>query len=98
MTNVILKVLSNKYDLIIDLQNSKRSNFYNFFLKFLSKAKINGSRSNSHYRYLIPKQGVESPKIGLFKQLSILNIPEIETDYNWLDTHIDIDKNNLLLF
>ena len=30
-TNVILKVLSNKYDLIIDLQNSKRSNFYNFF-------------------------------------------------------------------
>jgi len=92
-TNVILKVLSNKYDLIIDLQNSKRSNFYNFFLKFLSKAKINGSRSNSHYRYLIPEQGVESPRVGLFKQLLMLNIPEIKTDYNWLD--IDLNFNNV---
>ena len=91
--NVILKVFSNKYDLIIDLQNSKRSNFYNFFLKFLSKAKINGSRSNSHYRYLIPEQGVESPRVGLFKQLLMLNIPEIKTDYNWLD--IDLNFNNV---
>ena len=98
-TNVILKVLSNKYDLIIDLQNSKRSNFYNFFLKFLSKAKINGSRSNSHYRYVIPEQGVESPKVGLFKQLAILNIPEIKTDYNWLNTDLDFKNvKNTILF
>ena len=92
-TNVIMKALSNNYDLIIDLQNSKRSNSYNFFLKFLSNTKINGSRSNSHYRYLIPKQGVESPRVGLFKQLSILNIPEVKTDYKWLD--IDLDFNNV---
>ena len=92
-TIVILKVLSNKYDLIIDLQNSKRSNFYNFFFKSLSKAKINGSRSNSHYRYVIPEQGVESPGLGLFKQLSMLNIPEIKTDYNWL--HVDMDFNSI---
>ena len=66
---------------------------YNYFLKFLSKAKINGSRSNSHYRYVIPEQGVESPRLGLFKQLLMLNISEIKTDYNWLN--IDMDFNNL---
>ena len=63
-----------------------------FFFKSLSKAKINGSKSNSHYRYVIPEQGVESPGLGLFKQLSMLNIPEIKTDFNWL--HIDMDFNN----
>ena len=97
--NVILKILSYKYDIIIDLQNSKRSNLYNFFLKFLSRAIISGSRSNSHYRYVIPDQGVENPKIGLFKQLSILNIPEIKTDYNWLDVDLDFKNvKNIILF
>ncbi|SVD79250.1 uncharacterized protein METZ01_LOCUS432104, partial [marine metagenome] len=89
---VILKVLSNNYNLIIDLQNSKRTNFYNFIFRFLSRAKISGSRSNAHYRYIIPEQGTESATAGLFKQLSILNILENKTDYNWLN--IDLNLNN----
>ena len=30
---VILKIFSNNYNLIIDLQNSKRTNFYNFIFR-----------------------------------------------------------------
>jgi len=93
---VILKVLSNNYNLIIDLQNSKRTNFYNFIFRFLSRAKISGSRSNAHYRYIIPEQGTESATAGLFKQLSILNILENKTDYNWLN--IDLNLNNFKNF
>jgi len=97
-TNVILKILYNNYDLIIDLQNSHRSNFYNFFIKFLSKARISGSRSNSHYRYVIPEQGTESPRSGLFNQLLMLNIHENKTDYNWLNIQMDLNnlKNSIL--
>jgi len=95
-TIVILKVFSNNYDLVIDLQNSKRTNFYNFIFRFLSKAKISGSRSNAHYRYIIPEQGTESATAGLFKQLSMLNILENKTDYNWLN--IDLNLNNFKNF
>ena len=93
---VILKVFSNNYNLIIDLQNSKRTNFYNFIFRFLSRAKISGSRSNAHYRYIIPEQGTESATAGLFKQLSMLNILENKTDYDWLD--IDLNLNNFKNF
>ena len=49
---VILKINQNKYDLIIDLQNSKRTNNYWSFLKFISEVKVNGSRSNCDIQYL----------------------------------------------
>jgi len=47
---VILRINKNNYDLIIDLQNSKRTNYYWLLLKILSKSKINGSRSNCGIR------------------------------------------------
>ena len=46
--SLIRKIIKGKYDLIIDLQNSKRTNFYHFFTKIFSSSRINGSRSFVH--------------------------------------------------
>ena len=82
--SLIIKIISGKYDLIIDLQNSKRTNFYHFFIKIFSRSRINGSRSFAHDRYVIPPQGKESPMQGLFNQLKLLDIDKIDPDFSWL--------------
>ena len=81
---LIIRITTGKYDLIIDLQNSKRTNFYHFFIKIFSKSRINGSRSFVHDRYIIPPQGEESPTQGLFNQLKLLDISQIDPDFSWL--------------
>ena len=86
---VIFKIFKNRYDLIIDLQNSKRTNYYWLLLKYFSKSKINGSRSNCDLRYIIPPQGTESPQKGLYNQLRLLGINEIADDLGWLITNTD---------
>ena len=87
--SLISKIISGKYDLIIDLQNSKRTNFYHFFIKLFSKTIINGSRSFVHNRYNIPPQGVESPTQGLFNQLKFLDIVQIDPNFSWLESGKD---------
>ena len=82
--SLILKIINSKYDLIIDLQNSKRTNFYLFFTKIFSRSRINGSRSFVHDRYAIPAQGRESPTQGLYNQLKLLGIEESDPDFSWL--------------
>ena len=84
MLSIITKIIAGKYDLIIDLQNSKRTNFYHFFIKIFSRSHINGSRSFVHDRYVIPPQGTESPMQGLFNQLKLLDIDKIDPDFSWL--------------
>ena len=82
--SLIRKIINGKYDLIIDLQNSKRTNFYHFFTKIFSRSRINGSRSFVHDRYVIPVQGKESPTQGLYNQLKLLGIEESDPDFSWL--------------
>ena len=82
--SLIRKIINGKYDLIIDLQNSKRTNFYHFFTKIFSRSRINGSRSFVHYRYVIPVQGKESPTQGLYNQLKLLGIDKSDPDFSWL--------------
>ena len=82
--SLIRKILNEKYDLIIDLQNSKRTNFYHFFIKNFSSSHINGSRSFVHDRYIIPVQGQESPTQGLYNQLKLLDINQSDPDFSWL--------------
>ena len=95
---VILKINKNKYDLIIDLQNSKRTNNYWFFLKFISKVKINGSRSNCDIQYVIPPQGTESPQQGLYNQLKLIGINEIYQNIDWLAKNIsEINEDKIIL-
>ena len=85
--SLIRKIINGKYDLIIDLQNSKRTNFYHFFTKIFSRSRINGSRSFVHDRYIIPVQGKESPTQGLYNQLKLLGIDKIDPDFSWLLSH-----------
>jgi len=96
----LYKLSLNKYDLIIDLQNSSRTSAYHLFFKIFSKAKISSSRKFSDYRYLIPPQGTETTTQGLFRQIKLINIFEVKnTSYNWLNTKLDIKHdNNLILF
>jgi ADP-heptose:LPS heptosyltransferase len=81
---LISKIINVKYDLIIDLQNSKRTNFYHFFIKIFSSSHISGSRSFVHDRYIIPVQGKESPTQGLYNQLKLLDINKSVHDFSWL--------------
>ena len=95
---VILKINQNKYDLIIDLQNSKRTNNYWSFLKFISKVKVNGSRSNCDIQYVIPPQGTESPQKGLYNQLKLIGVNKINQNVDWLSKNIPaINKDKMIL-
>ena len=82
--SLIRKIINRKYDLIIDLQNSKRTNFYHFFTKIFCSSRINGSRSFAHDRYIIPFQGKESPTQGLYNQLKLLGIDHSDSNFSWL--------------
>jgi len=97
---LINKIVFGKYDLVIDLQNSKRTNLYHLFINIFSKAKINGSRSNAHERYIIPPQGTESPTQGLLNQLELLGIEQINPNYSWLETNFnkqDFDNRDVVM-
>ncbi len=95
---VVFKIYQNQYDLIIDLQNSRRTNNYWALLKFISKVKINGSRSNCDIQYIIPPQGTESPQKGLYNQLQLIGINEINQNIDWLSSNISgINKTNIVL-
>jgi len=87
--SLINKIINGKYDLIIDLQNSKRTNLYHFFIKIFSKTRINGSRSFVHDRYPIPVQGKESPTHGLLNQLKLLGIDQFDPNFSWLESEKD---------
>ena len=95
---VILKINQNKYDLIIDLQNSKRTNNYWSFLKFISEVKVNGSRSNCDIQYVIPPQGTESPQQGLYNQLKLIGVNKINQNLDWLSKNIStINEDKIIL-
>ena len=95
----VLNILIRKnFDLVIDLQNSKRSNLYNFFLKYLSNSIINSNRSNANFRYIIKPKGIESPKEGLNNQINLIGVKLIVDDYKWLNINTEInDFKNLVL-
>ncbi len=94
---IIFKIYQKNYDLIIDLQNSKRTNNYWFLLKLISKVKINGSRSNCDIKYTIPSQGSESPQRGLYNQLKLIGINDINQNINWLSIDISEIKSDKII-
>ena len=72
--------------LVIDLQNSKRTQFYHFITRiFSAKTKINSSRKFSQFRYYIPVHGSIHVIEGLKNQLNLLNIKHSSiSDIDWL--------------
>ncbi len=95
---ILNKLIIKRFDLVIDLQNSKRTNIYNFFLRYISKSIINSNRSNANFKYNIKPKGTESPKTGLNKQINLLGIKTEVDEYKWLNVNTRInDYKNLIL-
>ena len=72
--DVIKKIFNLKIDLIIDLQNSKRTSVYALILRIFSKIKINGTGIFSTHRYEYDKINMPSVIDGLSNQIEILGI------------------------
>ena len=94
--DVIKKIISLKIDLIIDLQNSKRTSVYAFILRIFSKTKINGTGGFSTHRYKYDKMNMPSVIDGLSNQIEVLGIATLRKPYlNWLiKKKFDFNKIN----
>ena len=87
--NKKIKLFREKFDLIIDLQNSKRTSFYNLLFRIFQSSKICSSRPFAHIRYNIPNQGDETVRSGLRNQLKMIGIKKnTHIDYSWLETEL----------
>jgi len=93
----------NKFDLIIDLQNSKRTKYYALFLKTFSKVIINGTHIYSDFKYEYNKFNPPSVIDGLVKQVELIDINAISRpDLSFLDLkpkkNLDfLDKNFFII-
>ena len=95
---LLFNLIRNKYDLVIDLQNSSRTSYYNLFFRLFSLSKISSSRKYAHFRYIIPVQGTETSTQGLFNQINLLNIKKISNiQYDWLQEKLSAKYNNKLV-
>ena len=78
---ILFTITSQKFDIVIDLQNSKRTSLYLLILKFLSNSITNGTSFFALKRY--QKISInEHVKEGLKNQLSILDIQVDEVVYD----------------
>ena len=81
-----------KFDLIIDLQNSNRTFFYNIFFKFISKSIINSTHRFSDYRYKYSKLNPPAVIQGLVNQVKLINVEPNNKPYlNFLEKDLTRD-------
>lgn len=90
---LLYKLITHNFDYIIDLQNSKRTCFYIYFLRFFKKKYINSTCRFANYRFIPPIHGTQHVKIGLEKQLEILNIKKKKIYFG----ETKINKNKIAL-
>tara|TARA_Y100000590_G_scaffold463848_2_gene631671 strand:+ start:381 stop:1304 length:924 start_codon:yes stop_codon:yes gene_type:complete len=89
---IIYNIIYSKFDLVIDLQNSKRTYLYCFFIRLFSNIKINGTHSASHFRFKYNKNNPPHVIEGLKKQIALLGIKSQNKPFlSWL-------KNDTLKF
>src|SRR6056300_1709102 len=85
-------VNKHKINLIIVLQNSSRTQFYNFFIKYFTKAKILSARKFSTYAYNQKPLGIQHITENHKDQLSKIGINAYQiSNLNWM-----IKKNNVI--
>lgn len=95
---ILINIMNNKYDLIIDLQNSSRTFYYNIFFRLFCSAKISSSRPFAHFRYQIPAQGIETATQGLLNQIRLISIKEaLDIQYHWLHEDLDYQYNKQIV-
>ena len=86
----LFKLKKFNISLIIDLQNSQRTEFYHLFTRiFFKHIRINSSRNFAQIRYKIPPHGHEHVCEGLNNQLKLIEINNFfEPNLEWLkNTH-----------
>ena len=71
---LIKKLLKLKINLVIDLQNSRRTSIYELFFRLLNKAEINGTGLFATLRYKNTKSNLNSVIEGLSNQIEKLGI------------------------
>ena len=78
----LLKDIRNKkIDLIIDLQNSNRTFYYNLLFKIFSKVTISSTHKFSDYRYKYSKTNPPSVIKGLINQVNLIKISPDDKPY-----------------
>ena len=83
--NILMIVKEKKIDLLIDLQNSTRTEIYNLFIKIFTKCRILSARKFSSYKYKQKKLGVQHITKNHQDQLKYLNINNYsQPDLNWM--------------
>ncbi len=83
--NLLRMVKEKKINLVIDLQNSTRTEIYNFFLKIFTKCKILSARKFSSYKYKQKKLGIQHISKNHQEQLKQLGINHfLQPDLNWM--------------
>ena len=102
IVSVINKILKYNFDLIIDLQNSQRTSFYIFFIRFLQKVEINGTTFFCTTKYKNQSNFLPNVIDGLSNQVELLKIHTRRKPYlDWLNnTSIkvnNIDKKKFIL-
>lgn len=91
---ILYEILVNKFDLIIDLQNSTRTSFYLLVLKTFSNSITNGTSRFASKRYYKINYN-EHVKEGLKNQISLLNINSF--DYYSYKTARSIKKQVIIV-
>lgn len=91
---LILRLIKLKPDLIIDLQNSRRTNFYEFFFRIFTSAVINGTGVFASKRYLINNFNLPPVIEGLSNQIEKLEIKTRRKPYlDWLlDSEFNLNQ------
>ena len=95
--NYVEILKSKKINLVIDLQNSSRTNLYHLIARIFTNVKISSSSNFSHYRYHSIVQGVEHISINHIEQLKIIGINKFyKPDLNWMISKNVYEKNYVI--
>ena len=93
--NLIRYIQKYQIRLIIDLQNSSRTQLYNFFIKFFTDTKILSARKFSTYAFSRKPLGLQHITDSHMEQLKILGIDNYQiSNLNWMikNNKINIEK------
>ena len=83
---ILKRIIQLNIDLIIDLQNSKRTSIHALLLRLLSKVKINGTGLYSTHQYKSLSKNLPSVVNGLSNQIEILGIKTTRKPFlDWLN-------------
>ena len=86
--SLVNKILKMNIDLVINLQNSRRTTIYELCFRLFTSAKINGTSIFSTSRYLLSSGNLPSVIDGLSNQIELLNIKCRRKPYlDWLNNH-----------